>query len=160
MARGSAATNQFGWISAPTARLLEVSSWVVERFFALINRNRRLARGFEASIASAEAFLYAACAIISLTGHRSFRIRFETDSQAARYRHAASMAGGAAASGQGVAPRSRAAGSGWRCASSGAPTIKAPALRRFVVQRCQFRWRGNQRPKRGAFQAAGNRHAS
>ena len=34
--------------------------WVVERFFAWINRNRRLAKDFEASIASAEAFLYAA----------------------------------------------------------------------------------------------------
>jgi transposase len=30
--------------------------WVVERFFAWINRNRRLAKDFEASIASAEAF--------------------------------------------------------------------------------------------------------
>jgi transposase len=34
--------------------------WVVERFFAWINRNRRLAKDFEATIASAEAFLYAA----------------------------------------------------------------------------------------------------
>ena len=34
--------------------------WVVERFFAWINRNRRLAKDFEAGIASAEAFLYAA----------------------------------------------------------------------------------------------------
>ena len=34
--------------------------WVVERFFAWIGRNRRLARDFEATIASAEAFLYAA----------------------------------------------------------------------------------------------------
>ena len=34
--------------------------WVVERFFAWINRNRRLAKDFEASIASATAFLYAA----------------------------------------------------------------------------------------------------
>ncbi len=34
--------------------------WVVERFFAWINRNRRLAKDFEASIASAKAFLYAA----------------------------------------------------------------------------------------------------
>jgi putative transposase len=31
--------------------------WVVERFFAWIGRNRRLAKDFEASIASAEAFL-------------------------------------------------------------------------------------------------------
>lgn len=35
--------------------------WVVERFFAWINRNRRLAKDFEGTIASAEAFLYAAC---------------------------------------------------------------------------------------------------
>jgi putative transposase len=32
--------------------------WVVERFFAWISRHRRLAKYFEASIASAEAFLY------------------------------------------------------------------------------------------------------
>jgi transposase len=38
--------------------------WVVERFFAWINRNRRLAKDFEASIASAEAFLYAASVIL------------------------------------------------------------------------------------------------
>ena len=40
--------------------------WVVERFFAWINRNRRLAKDFEATIASAEAFLYAASAILLL----------------------------------------------------------------------------------------------
>lgn len=40
--------------------------WVVERFFAWIGRNRRLAKDFEATIESARAFLYAA---------------FETDSQ-------------------------------------------------------------------------------
>jgi putative transposase len=34
--------------------------WVVERFFAWINRNRRLAKDFEATLASATAFLYAA----------------------------------------------------------------------------------------------------
>ena len=38
--------------------------WVVERFFAWINRNRRLAKDVEATIASAEAFLYAASCII------------------------------------------------------------------------------------------------
>jgi transposase len=38
--------------------------WVVERFFAWINRNRRLAKYFEASIASAEAFLYAASVML------------------------------------------------------------------------------------------------
>jgi transposase len=40
--------------------------WVIERFFAWINRNRRLAKDFEATIASAEAFLYAASAILLL----------------------------------------------------------------------------------------------
>jgi transposase len=38
--------------------------WVVERFFAWINRNRRLAKDFEATIASARAFLYAASVTI------------------------------------------------------------------------------------------------
>ena len=33
--------------------------WVVERCFAWLGRNRRLARDFEATIASATAFLYA-----------------------------------------------------------------------------------------------------
>ena len=37
--------------------------WVVERFFAWINRNRRLA-DFEATIASARAFLYAASVML------------------------------------------------------------------------------------------------
>lgn len=40
--------------------------WVVERFFAWINRNRRLAKDFEATIQSVEAFLYAASAILLL----------------------------------------------------------------------------------------------
>ena len=34
--------------------------WVVERFLAWINRNRRLAKDFEGSFASAETFLYVA----------------------------------------------------------------------------------------------------
>ena len=38
--------------------------WVVERFFAWINRNRRLAKEFEATIASARAFLYAASVML------------------------------------------------------------------------------------------------
>ena len=38
--------------------------WVVERFFAWINRNRRLAKDFEGSVASAEAFLYAASVML------------------------------------------------------------------------------------------------
>ena len=40
--------------------------WVVERFFAWLGRNRRLAKDFEASIASAQAFLYAASVTILL----------------------------------------------------------------------------------------------
>ena len=40
--------------------------WVVERFFAWINRNRRLAKDFEAAIESVEAFLYAASAVLLL----------------------------------------------------------------------------------------------
>jgi len=38
--------------------------WVVERFFAWINRNRRLAKDVEATIASALAFLYAASVML------------------------------------------------------------------------------------------------
>ena len=38
--------------------------WVVERFFAWINRNGRLAKDFEATIASARAFLYAASVML------------------------------------------------------------------------------------------------
>lgn len=40
--------------------------WEVERFFAWINRDRRLAKDFEATIKSAEAFLYAASVILLL----------------------------------------------------------------------------------------------
>jgi transposase len=53
---------------------LHARRWVVERFFAWIGRNRRLAKGdrrsagghFEVTIASADAFLYAASVIILL----------------------------------------------------------------------------------------------
>lgn len=38
--------------------------WVVERFFAWINRNRRLAKDFEATVSSAATFLYAASAML------------------------------------------------------------------------------------------------
>ena len=38
--------------------------WVVERTLAWLNRNRRLAKDFEATIASATAFLYAASAML------------------------------------------------------------------------------------------------
>ena len=40
------------------------ASWVVERFFAWIGRNRRLAKDFEATIDSARAFLYAASVML------------------------------------------------------------------------------------------------
>jgi transposase len=40
--------------------------WVVERCFAWLGRNRRLAKDFEATIASATAFLYAASAMLLL----------------------------------------------------------------------------------------------
>jgi transposase len=40
--------------------------WVVERFFAWIGRNRRLAKDFEATIDSARAFLYAASVMLRL----------------------------------------------------------------------------------------------
>jgi transposase len=38
--------------------------WVVERFFAWVNRNRRLAKDLEATLKSAAAFLYAAAAML------------------------------------------------------------------------------------------------
>ena len=38
--------------------------WVGERFFAWINRNRRLAKDFQGTSASAQAFLYAASVIL------------------------------------------------------------------------------------------------
>ena len=38
--------------------------WVVERFFAWIGRNRRLARDFEATIDSTRAFLYVASVML------------------------------------------------------------------------------------------------
>jgi Domain of unknown function (DUF1932) len=38
--------------------------WIVERFLAWVNRNHRLAKDFEASIASAAAFVYAAAVML------------------------------------------------------------------------------------------------
>lgn len=38
--------------------------WVVERFFAWINRNRRIAKDFGGTIYSARAFLYAASVML------------------------------------------------------------------------------------------------
>jgi len=49
--------DQVGFVVAPRR-------WVVERFFAWINRNRRLAKDFEATIASATVFLYAASVML------------------------------------------------------------------------------------------------
>lgn len=40
--------------------------WVVDRRFAWISRNRRLAKDFEATIESVEVFLYAASSVILL----------------------------------------------------------------------------------------------
>jgi putative transposase len=40
--------------------------WVVERFFAWIGRNRRLAKDFEATTDTARAFLYAASVMLLL----------------------------------------------------------------------------------------------
>jgi transposase len=43
--------------------LVLAKRWVVERAFAWIGRNRRLAKHFEATIESTRAFLYAASVI-------------------------------------------------------------------------------------------------
>ena len=53
------ADNQVGFV-------VHAKRWVVERFFAWVNRNRRLAKDVERTIASAEAFLYAASTILLL----------------------------------------------------------------------------------------------
>ena len=45
--------DQVGFVALP-------GRWIVEHFFAWITRNRRLAKDFEATVASAETFLYAA----------------------------------------------------------------------------------------------------
>ena len=58
--------------------------WVVERFFAWINRNRRLAKDFEATIASARAFLYAASVMSPSPQIGPSRMTFETDSKSKR----------------------------------------------------------------------------
>jgi transposase len=58
--------------------------WVVERFFARIGRNRRLAKDFEATIGSARAFLYAASVNVARASDRSCFMTFETDSETRR----------------------------------------------------------------------------
>ena len=50
-------TGQNGFVVLPRR-------WVVERFFAWINRNRRLAKDVEPTLKSAAAFLYAAAAML------------------------------------------------------------------------------------------------
>jgi transposase len=50
-------SNQVGFAVQPRR-------WVIERFFAWIGRNRRLAKDFEATIDSARAFLYAASVML------------------------------------------------------------------------------------------------
>jgi putative transposase len=64
--RSSASTrNQSTSLSIPTIG--------VERFFAWINRNRRLAKDLEASTASAQVFLTAASVMLLLTRWRDHR---------------------------------------------------------------------------------------
>jgi transposase len=55
-------------------------SWVVERFFAWIGRNRRLAEDFEATVGSARVFLYAASVMCSCVGSPMLH-DFRNDSQ-------------------------------------------------------------------------------
>ena len=43
---------------------VQARRWVIERCFAWLGRNRRLAKDFEATVASATAFLYAASAML------------------------------------------------------------------------------------------------
>jgi putative transposase len=54
--------------------------WVVERFYAWINRNRRLAKDFEATIASATAFLHSCLRHATRQAAGSLGLRFESDS--------------------------------------------------------------------------------
>lgn len=53
--------------------------WVIERFFAWIGRNRRLGREFDATLASAEGFLYAASVMLLVRCQSAL----ETDPQSA-----------------------------------------------------------------------------
>lgn len=57
-------TGQTGFVALPRR-------WVVERFFAWINRNRRLAKDVEATMQSAAAFLYAAAMLMIRKSARS-----------------------------------------------------------------------------------------
>lgn len=51
-------------IADQTGFVVHPRRWVVERTFAWLGRNRHLAKDFEATIASATAFLYAASAML------------------------------------------------------------------------------------------------
>ncbi len=53
-------------INGQTGFVVLPQRWVVERFFAWINRNRRLAKDVEATLKSAAAFLYAAAAMLMI----------------------------------------------------------------------------------------------
>lgn len=52
------------WLCPITAILGHSCHWVMERTFAWLNRNRRIAKDFGHSIRSATAFLYAAAAML------------------------------------------------------------------------------------------------
>lgn len=51
-------------IADQTGFIVHPRRWVVERTFAWLGRNRRLAKDFEATVASATAFIYAASAML------------------------------------------------------------------------------------------------
>ncbi len=53
-------------IAGQTGFVVLPRRWVVERFFAWINRNRRLAKDVEATLKSAAAFLYAAASMLMI----------------------------------------------------------------------------------------------
>jgi transposase len=55
--------------------------WVVERFLAWINRDRRLAKDFEAGIASAEAFPRRCHCHAAQSTLGALNLSFESDSQ-------------------------------------------------------------------------------
>jgi transposase len=104
---------------------------VVERFFTPINRNRRLARDFEATIASAEAFLYAASAILLLRR----LARWETDSrQNMRGLRPITMRIAASAFGRLTdRPIVRYASFVWRRTAGAAPRVRSEAMRGITI---------------------------
>jgi len=53
-----------GKFADQTGFVVHSRRWVVERTFAWLNRNRRLAKDFEQTVQSATAFLYAASAMM------------------------------------------------------------------------------------------------